>query len=193
MQKRKGKRGQDPSAPVDPTNMTLNDLIWQAHTHATAKEQEYQKALAEKKAHEAEDAEKKKQQAQNTAVENLPAAPAEPAPAVASTSFAPRLVMRNGKIAVDEQSLTVQVRPPPLSNALRHCFLHGSKTWVCACGKSMARLRRNASNCCIVPADAEDSSTATGGARGRWRDAHQLSFLSATVEADQRAMGQGRN
>ena len=52
---------------MDPNSMTLNDLIWQAHSHATAKEQEYQKALAEKKEREAADAEKKKQQAQNTA------------------------------------------------------------------------------------------------------------------------------
>ena len=126
MQKRKGKNAQDPSAPLDPNSMTLNDLIWQAHTHATAKEQEYQKALAEKKEREAADAEKKKQQAQNTEVENLPAAPIEPVPDAPSTSFAPRLVMRNGQIAVDEQSLTIQVLPPAPS-----FFCFGVASWAC--------------------------------------------------------------
>lgn len=88
--------------------MTLNDLIWRAHSHATAKEQQYQKALAEKKERDAE-AEKKEQQNQNREADAVPAAPAESVPDVSGATFAPRLVMRNGQIAVDEQSLTVQV------------------------------------------------------------------------------------
>lgn len=109
LQKRKGKKNQDPSAPLDPTSMTLNDLIWQAHKHASAKEEQYQKALAEKKEREAVEEEKKKHMSQNIAADNFPAAPAELAPDVAGPSFAPRLVMRNGQIAVDEQSLMIQV------------------------------------------------------------------------------------
>jgi hypothetical protein len=110
LQKRKADKNRDPSASVDPTSMTLSDLIWHAHAQASAKEEEYQKALAEKKKREAVEAQKKKQQAQNRAAENLPESPAKPSPEPDGASFAPRLVMRNGQIVVDEQSLTIQVR-----------------------------------------------------------------------------------
>jgi hypothetical protein len=109
VQKRKADKNRDPSASVDPTSMTLSDLIWHAHTHATAKEEQYQKALTEKKQREAVEAEKKKQHAQNKPADKLPEPPAQPAPEPNGASFAPRLVMRNGQIVVDEQSLTIQV------------------------------------------------------------------------------------
>lgn len=89
--------------------MTLNDLIWHAHSHATAKEQEYQKALAERKEREAAEGKNQKADAQNKAVDNFQAPAPKPPADNAGTSFGPRLVMRDGKIEVDEQSLTIQV------------------------------------------------------------------------------------
>lgn len=104
-QRHKGKRKKiDPAAPIDPKNMTLMDVIRHAHSNANILDRQYK----ERKANE----QKEKAQAALSASDALPAPPAEPeaGPSTEEAPTAPQLVLRDGKIVVDEASLRVQVR-----------------------------------------------------------------------------------
>jgi hypothetical protein len=97
VQKRKGNLI-DPDKPIDPASMTLGDLIWHAHSNANLAEQRYQEEHAKKK-----QAAEKPQEVQPEARADA-AATEQP-----QNAFAPQLVLRDGKIVLDEGSLTVQV------------------------------------------------------------------------------------
>lgn len=103
----KGKRKKiDPAAPIDPKNMTLMDVIRHAHSNANILDRQYK----EKKANE----QKEKENAIASPSDALPASPAEDeaGPSTDRAPLAPQLVLRDGKIVIDEDSLRVQATGP---------------------------------------------------------------------------------
>lgn len=84
--------------------MTLMDVIRHAHSNANILDRQYK----ERKANEQQE----KAQAASSASDALPAPPLEPeaGPSREQAPTAPQLVLRDGKIVVDEASLRVQVR-----------------------------------------------------------------------------------
>lgn len=101
-QRQKGKRKKiDPSAPIDPKNMTLLEVIMHAQCNANILDRQYKesKSLQQKEKERAAAAE------EEAAPEPPPPMEAEPAQA----PLAPQLIIRDGKIVVDESSLRVQV------------------------------------------------------------------------------------
>eukprot|EP00892_Ulva_mutabilis_P006683 jgi/Ulvmu1/4387/UM002_0112.1 len=103
----RGKRKKiDPSAPIDPKNMTLMDVIRHAHSNANILDRQYK----ELKANELKD----KEQAAAAGRADPPAPPEaiSERPGSNHNPLAPQLVLRDGKIVVDQGSLTVQANAP---------------------------------------------------------------------------------
>jgi len=86
--------------------MTLMDVIRHAHSNANILDRQYKDSKASQ--------EKEKAQAAVVDTEDTPAPP-EPhdsGPSSDRNPLAPQLVLRDGRIVVDQGSLTVQVRDP---------------------------------------------------------------------------------
>jgi hypothetical protein len=89
----------DPSAPIDPDKMTLDDVIRHANANANIAEQDYKRAKKAERARLIEEGDLKPRQPP----------PPPPPVLVPQTTLAPQLVLRDGKIVLDEDSLRVQV------------------------------------------------------------------------------------